>query len=288
MTENSRLLHVNDVELAVQTFGDDTDPAVLLIMGAAASMDWWPEEFCVRLAARSRYVIRYDLRDTGQSTSYEPGSPPYSSADLLGDAVGILDVLGVKHAHIVGMSMGGGLTQHLATDHADRVRSVTLISTTFAGSAPEGLPSMSDDLEGLFAEAPDEPDWSDRGAVVEFMVSGMLAFQGSVRTGEAELRELVGYQFDRSRDMAATNSNHWILDGGGLPEANPATIRVPALVIHGTEDPLFPYAHAEALAAAIPGAQLVALEGVGHGELPPPTWDVAVDAISEVTSRSAA
>lgn len=279
-----QLLQVNDAELCVETFGDSGDPAVLLIMGAAASMDWWPDEFCSRLADRSRYVIRYDLRDTGESTAYTPGAPSYTSADLVGDALGILDGLSVGRAHVVGMSMGGGIAQHLATEYADRLASVTLISTTFAGSAPSDLPPMSAELEKLFTEPADEPDWADRGAVVEYLVPGTRPFQGSVRTDDESLRSLVGRVFDRTRDMEATNTNHWSLEGGDLRDPDPATFTMPALVMHGTEDPLFPFAHGEALARAIPGARLVPLDGVGHGELPPPTWDVVVDAIVEVTS----
>lgn len=286
MTEPQRVIDVNEVELCIETFGSPTDPAVLLIMGAAASMDWWPEEFCTRLAGRSRHVVRYDLRDTGQSTSYQPGAPTYTSADLVRDVLGILDTLGIERAHIVGMSMGGGLAQVIATAYADRVASLTLISTSPTGPDAAGLPPMSDQLQRQFSEPPPEPDWHDRQAVIDYMAASTRPFQGSVRIDEASLRDLAGRVFDRTRDMAATNTNHWILDGGGLPDPDPRTIDVPTLVMHGTEDPLFPYPHGEALAAAIPGARLVPLEGVGHGELPPATWDLAVDAIVDVTSTT--
>ena len=133
----------NGVELCVQTFGETVDPTILLVAGAASSMDWWEDDFCERLAFGSRFVIRYDLRDTGQSVSYEPGAPQYGGQDLVADAVGILDVLRVGRAHVVGISMGGGIGEHLALDHADRVASLTLISTSPGGP---GLPPMSDEL----------------------------------------------------------------------------------------------------------------------------------------------
>src|SRR5918997_4413010 len=101
-----RFIQTNGVTLAADSFGDPADPAILLIMGGGASMDWWEDEFCERLAAAGRFVIRYDHRDTGQSTAYEPGAPGYTGTDLADDAVGVLDAYGLASAHIVGMSMG--------------------------------------------------------------------------------------------------------------------------------------------------------------------------------------
>ncbi|HYU02398.1 MAG TPA: alpha/beta fold hydrolase, partial [Jatrophihabitantaceae bacterium] len=121
---NDRLVHANGVQLCVETFGDARDPAILLISGSASSMDWWPDEFCSRLAAGLRFVIRYDHRDTGRSISYPPGAPAYSFPDLVNDAVGLLDVVGKSRAHVVGISMGGMIAQHLAVNHADRVESL--------------------------------------------------------------------------------------------------------------------------------------------------------------------
>src|SRR3954466_15490631 len=111
-------LNVNGVELCVQTFGDRNEPATLLIMGTGASMDWWDEEFCERLAAGGRFVIRYDNRDTGRSTTYPPGAPPYTGSDLVTDAVAVLDALELQRAHVVGLSSGGALAQVLALDHS--------------------------------------------------------------------------------------------------------------------------------------------------------------------------
>src|SRR6266540_1958073 len=127
------IVHANGAELCVETFGEQSDPAVLLIMGAGASMDWWEDEFCERLAAGSRYVIRYDHRDTGQSISYPPGAPGYTGGELVADAVGVLDALDVRRAHVVGQSMGGALAQVMALDHPRRVASLTLVATSPAG-----------------------------------------------------------------------------------------------------------------------------------------------------------
>ena len=108
MESNERIIRANGVDLCVQTFGDGADPPILLIMGGASSMDWWEDGFCERLMAGSRFVIRYDHRDTGRSVSYEPGAAPYSLRGLAEDAVGLLDAFGLESAHLVGMSMGGG------------------------------------------------------------------------------------------------------------------------------------------------------------------------------------
>lgn len=160
---HEEIVEANGVELCVDSFGDPADPAILLIMGSSASMDWWEPEFCERLAAGSRFVVRYDLRDTGRSVSYEPGSPPYSLRDLADDAIGILDALGIARAHVAGMSMGSGIVQLLALDHPDRLLSLTLIASSPAGSAPD-LPDMSHETAAKF-QMPD-PDWSDRDAVI--------------------------------------------------------------------------------------------------------------------------
>jgi pimeloyl-ACP methyl ester carboxylesterase len=104
-TRNDTIVHANGVPLCVETFGAAGDEPILLIMGAAASMDWWEDGFCERLAAGGRFVIRYDHRDTGRSITYEPGAPGYTGSDLVEDAVGVLDALGLPRAHVVGMSM---------------------------------------------------------------------------------------------------------------------------------------------------------------------------------------
>src|SRR5262245_66216515 len=111
-------------------------------------MDWWEEELCERLAAGPRFVIRYDLRDTGQSVTYEPGVPRYDGDDLVADAVGVLDALGLAEAHVVGLSMGGGIAQQVAVTHPDRVASLTLGSTSPGASAPgePALPPLSSGL----------------------------------------------------------------------------------------------------------------------------------------------
>jgi pimeloyl-ACP methyl ester carboxylesterase len=130
LAQPERVLRVNGIELCAQVFGSAADPALLLIGGAASSMDWWEDGFCERLAAGGRRVIRYDQRDTGRSTHDAPGAPTYTPADLIADAVALLDALEVQRAHIAGISMGGGIAMRIALDHPERIASLTLLSTT--------------------------------------------------------------------------------------------------------------------------------------------------------------
>ena len=283
-----RIVRANGVDLCVETFGDPTSPALLLIGGAESPMDWWEDELCERLAAGARYVIRYDLRDTGQSVTYEPGAPKYTGSDLVADVVGLLDALGVPRAHLVGISMGGGIAQEVALVHPARVASLTLISASpaVAGRAERNLPAASAEVKALFADPPPRPDWSDRAAVIEYMVAAQRPFAGSLPSDEEALRALVERIVDRTLNIESSLTNHWILEDGEPVPGRLDDIDAPTLVLHGTEDPLFPYGHAEALAAEIPGARLVPLERMGHQMPPRQLWDRVVAAILEHTSQA--
>ena len=277
---SERIVGVNGVDLCAETFGDPEHPAILLISGAAASMDWWPDEFCARLAAGLRHVIRYDHRDTGRSVTYPPGSPGYDSDALTTDAQGLLDALGVGRAHLVGISMGGGIGQELAIEHGDRVATLTLIATSPI-SDRAGLPPMSPDLRAYF-DTVTPPDWSDRTAAIDHLVEFERVLAGP-DFDEAATREVAARVFDRSIDPAAGVVNHMILAGGDRTWRL-SDIRAPTLVIHGAVDPLFPLAHGRALAEDIPDARLLELPGVGHEVPPPSTWDVVVPALLRHTS----
>jgi pimeloyl-ACP methyl ester carboxylesterase len=279
-----QLLDIDDIVVCAQTFGDPGAPAVLLIGGAEASMDWWDAEFCERLAAGGRYVIRYDTRDTGRSTTYPPGNPTYSGDALITDPIGLLDALGIPVAHIVGISMGGGIAQHLAVKHSARVASLALISTSPGGPADPGrqdLPPMSRELEQMFAQGGEAPDWADRDAVIAYYTAGEHDFAGDIPVDEEWVRSVVGRAWDRSPSMASAQ-NHWQLGGASIRNRL-GEISAPTVVLHGTADPLFPYGHAEALAREIPGARLVALPGMGHQMPPRPLWDVVVAEILAVS-----
>ena len=276
-------VETNGAELCVDTVGDSDDPAVLLIMGGAASMDRWEVAFCERLAAAGRYVIRYDHRDTGGSTWYPPGEPGYTGDDLAADALAILDDLGIERAHLVGLSMGGGIVQRLVIEHPERALSVTLMSTSPAGSGGSELPPMSDELRAVFNGdgQPEPPDWSDREAAIAYLLEAERPYAGARGIDDAWMRALLGRVYDRSVSLPSAD-NHFMVDGTEIPRARLGDIAVPALVVHGTADPLFPLAHGEALAREIPGATLVTVDGLGH-ELPPWAWDEVLPALIAVT-----
>src|SRR5689334_11070984 len=265
------IVEVNGVGLCADTVGDAADPAILLIAGLGASMDWWEDEFCQRLAAGGRFVIRYDHRDTGQSVSYPAGAPGYTGADLAADAVGVLDAFGRRGAQLAGISMGGALAQQVALAHPERVDALVLFSTSPAVPVGPALPPMSEELRAWFAAGVPKPDWTERGAVIDYLTSYERRLETAEYFDEPRVRALVARIFDRTRDMAASMTNHALAAEGDLARGPLGQIAAPVLVIHGTADPLFPFGHAEALAREIPGAELLPLEGVGH-QLPPRPW----------------
>ena len=275
------MIEANGVELCTSSFGDPADPPILLIMGVGASMLWWEEGFCLMLADGGRFVLRYDHRDTGRSVTYEPGQPEYSGADMVADAVGVLDAYGIGAAHVVGVSAGGAFAQLLAVRFPDRVRSLVLISTSPALPLDRELPSATEPYNGFLASA--RVDWSDEESVIEYLVGYARMLAGDERPfDEDAARELVRRDVDRARDIAASE-NHGAVAEGELPSGKLSSIAVPTLVIHGTADPMFPPEHGVALAGAIPGAELLVLEGAGHGVVRA-DWERIARAITRHTS----
>jgi len=275
------LLQINGIELCTESFGDAANPAILLIMGAQASMVWWEEGFCDRLADTGHYVIRYDNRDVGRSTAYELGHPGYTFEDLADDAIRILDAYGIARAHIVGMSMGGMLTQILALRHPDRVRTITLLATS--NFAPD-LPPMEEKVMQFFANA-GTLDWTNEQEVTEFTVEKWRILAGSRHLfDEARIRQLAQKELRRTHRFDSMN-NHGMVTGGEAYLLRTGEIGVPTLVIHGTEDPIIPYPHGVALANAIPDAVLLTLEGTGH-ELHADDWNRIIERIVEHTQSN--
>ena len=274
------MIEANGVELCTETFGDPDDPPVLLVMGVGGSMLWWEEEFCRLLADGGRFVIRYDHRDTGRSITYEPGQPPYTGADLVADAAGVLDAFGVSDANVVGVSAGGALAQLLALGLPERVRSLVLISTSPAKPSARELPPATERFREFFASA--EVDWSDQASVIEYLVGYQRMLAGSERAfDEPAWHELVRRDVERARNIASSE-NHGLVAEGYVPSAPLSSIAVPTLVVHGTADPMFPLEHGQALVEEIPGARLLTLEGAGHG-VDRADWATIVRAVLEHT-----
>lgn len=277
----------DETRICVEVIGDRADPALLLIGAATWSMDWWEDELCRQLADRGRLVVRYDNRDTGRSTSYPPEAPGYTGADQIADAVAVLDALKIDRGHVVGLSMGGGIAQRMALEHRDRLATLTLISTSPIDPGIEDLPGMTQELQATFAEQSPEPDWRDRDAVIDHIVEGERPYAGPGNFDEPRLRAIAGRVFDRTNDIAASMTNHFVLDQDGPTDPRLSRLEgLPTLVLHGTADPMFPLAHGRALADAIPGARLVELDDVGHQLPPPHTWERLVDTLIEHTAQA--
>lgn len=279
------VVEADGVTLCTESFGEPSDPPVLLIMGLGASMLWWEEGFCRMLADGGRFVIRYDHRDTGRSVTYEPGRPGYTGADLVGDAARVLDAHGIPAAHVVGVSAGGALAQLLALHYADRVLSLVLISTSSAVPVGRELPSPTQEFMRFVSDA--HVDWSDGDSVIDYQVGYARVLAGGRRPfDEAAARSLVRRDVERARDFTAAR-NHDSLPNGELPPAPLSSIAAPTLVIHGTADPMFPLRHGEALVEQIPEGGLLVLEDAGHG-VDRADWATIVPAILEHTAAGRA
>jgi pimeloyl-ACP methyl ester carboxylesterase len=273
---SERVIRADGVELAAQSFGDPAHPPILLIMGIMASMLWWPDAFCARLAHRGRYVLRYDNRDTGLSTTYPPGHPAYTSDDMIDDAIRILDGYAMPTAHLVGMSMGGALAQLVALKHPARVASLTVISSSPVGADSSGLPGPSA-AYSAHAKQYETVDWTDRAQAVRMLVAESRVLAGAAHPfDEAGARRLIERDVDRARNFASV-SNHFIVEEQER-QYRVSDLQAPLLVIHGTADPLFPIEHGLALARIVAGASMVRVQGGGH-ELHEVDWDTIIAAI---------
>jgi len=275
------------ITLCYETFGEESDPPLLLIQGLGMQMVGWPEELCERLAAGGFYVVRFDNRDTGRST-HLPGRPPtpgqllrrridpvlYTLSDMAEDAVGLLRELGLAPAHVVGVSMGGMIAQVVAAEHPSSVRSlVSIMSTT--GSRWKGQPAFRI-YRFLLRRAP-----ADRDAFIE-RTSNLFAVIGSqgLPQDTGRIREIAARSYDRGLDPAATGRQLGAIIASGDRTSKLRTISAPALVIHGSKDRMVNRSGGVATARAIPGARMVTIQGMGH-DLPEAAWPQLLDAISE-------
>ncbi|NQX29000.1 alpha/beta hydrolase [Microbacteriaceae bacterium VKM Ac-2854] len=297
------VIEVNGIDLWVEEFGDATTPGVVLVPGAASPSDWWDDEFCRALADGGYRVLRYDLRDTGQSTTRPAGAADYTGDDLVADLAALIERTGIAPAVVVGISLGGGLAQQLAIARPRLVRSLVLMSTSPGGPGSEGqgsegqgsdgqgydeLPPMSPELAAAFEQDPNDTDPSDpdpndtdasrRDAAFRRILAEERLFGGTIPIDESRIRRISDRIIDRSIDLEA-GSNHWSIASASGTREQLRDISAPTLVIHGAEDPLFPPGHGEALAREIPGASLLIVPGLGHQFPPPPIWPIIVPAI---------
>jgi pimeloyl-ACP methyl ester carboxylesterase len=289
-------IDANGIQIEYETFGDPGDRPLLLTMGLGAQLVLWEESFCEGLAERGHYVVRYDNRDVGLSTKFEeagspdlmavmsgaaPPAPAYKVEDMAADAAGLIEALGFSSAHVCGASMGGMIVQTLALRHRDRVRSMTSIMST---TGNPDLPSPDPAVAGRLAMGPaaDREDAIQR-SVDTFKAIGSPGFDFD----ELGVRDRAARSFDRcflpsgqARQLVAI-----LNQSNRVPELG--TLEIPSLVVHGAADPLVPVEGGHDTAAAIPGAELWVVEGMGH-DLPRAIHAELSDRIANLTQRAEA
>jgi pimeloyl-ACP methyl ester carboxylesterase len=289
-------IQANGITIEYDTFGDRAGRPLLLIMGLGGQMIHWDEAFCRDLAGRGHFVIRFDNRDVGLSTHFDQaGVPrfqevmaaaargerievPYSLDDMADDAFGLLDGLGLPRAHVCGASMGGMIAQAMAIRHPARLLSlISIMSRTgdpaVAVPAPEVMAALS------------TPAPVEREAFIEHTVK-MQRIVGSpgFPLNEQDARERAARAFDRAFDPAGVARQMAAVMAQSNRKPALASLRVPTLVIHGSSDPLVPVEAGYDTAQAVPGAEMLVIEGMGH-EMPKGAWPRIVEAISAHTAK---
>ncbi len=262
MTGHTTTVTANGVTLGVESFGDDDAPLVLLAGGT--TMLSWPDTLCERLAAGGRRVVRYDLRDSGASTTLDPEAPAYTLRDLAVDAAALAGALGGRPAHLAGIGVGGMVAQVAALDHPNAFSALTLAGTRAVAPGPpdDDLPDHDQaTMSQLFGHA--MPDWSDREAVADFAAAGAEILGDDPVAG----REVAARIWDRTPGTAPAvqmaNQLGMVfsrLDCTPRWRERLPEIKLPTLVVHGRRDRFFPVGNAEAIAREIPGARLLVLE----------------------------
>jgi pimeloyl-ACP methyl ester carboxylesterase len=289
---SEQFARVGELDICFETFGEPSDPAMLLIMGLGTQMVAWHDDFCAELASRGFFVIRHDNRDSGRSTHLSRLAPPpiwklalrdrnapYTLSDMAGDSIGVLDHLGIEQAHIVGASMGGMIAQTIAIRYPARALSlVSIFSNT--GGFFTGQPALTM-YAVLLRPAPRERERFINHAVTMFEKIGGKGYEPGIE----DLTAIATRSYDRGGDPAGPSRQlaAIVADRDRTPQLR--RLNLPATVIHGTDDKLVRPSGGRATARAIPGARLVEIEGMGHG-LPRGAWPVILDAIEDTARRA--
>lgn len=283
----------NGIEIEYEALGDPGGQPLLLVAGLGAQLLWWQDDFCDLLVGRGYRVVRFDNRDCGLSTAFdevpEPdlwailggdrSSAPYRIENMAADAAGLLESLGLESAHVVGASLGGMVAQALAIHHPWRVRSLCSIQST-TGDPAVGQPTQ-EAAESLLRPAP-----ANRAEAIEQSVAGSRAISSpGFSFDEGGVRARATASYDRSYRPAGLVRQLAAVFASPDRTAELRLLDVPTLVLHGDADPLVTPSGGEATAAAVPGAELLVVPGMGH-DLPRPVWPTAVEAIVRTTRRA--
>ena len=294
MLPSAELLHtaVGDLDIAYNTLGKATDPPVLLISGLGAQLIAWDDAFCQELVDRGLFVIRFDNRDVGLSSHLgggpdaDPGTTagaapgaPYTLAEMAADAAGVIDNLGLDSAHVVGISLGGMIAQILAIERPERVRSLTSIMST-TGNERVGQPTEAARTLLLLPPVSTRAGAMDRAVIFNRAV-GSPAY----RIDETELRDRAARAFDRAFDPQGVVRQ--LTAAMTTPDRTEDLHRLdlPTLVIHGAEDRLIAVSGGQATAEAIPGAELLVIDGMGH-DMPRVLWPTIAERIAALVGRA--
>lgn len=282
----------NGIEIAYETFGDPSGRPLLLVMGLATQMLAWHEEFCGALVDLGFHVVRYDNRDIGLSTHLHDAPVPdvmaafggdtssasYTLDDMADDAVALLDHLGIHRAHVVGASMGGMIAQTVASRHPARVASLTSIMST--PSPAIGSPTQ-EAMAVLFAPPATSREEAVQRARTAYEVIGSPAYPLDLPW----LASVSGEAYDRAYDPLGVARQLLAVHASGDRTPSLRELAVPTLVVHGDADPLVQVAGGQATAEAVPGAELLVIEGMGHN-LPRELWPQITEAIAAVADRA--
>jgi pimeloyl-ACP methyl ester carboxylesterase len=295
----ARLAKANGIEICYDIFGSADAEPLFLIMGLSAQMVLWDDEFCKQLAARGFRVIRFDNRDIGKSshmsggkrlTPFEllklrflkiPVAAPYKLIDMARDTVGLMDVLGIKSAHIVGASMGGMIAQEIAISFPQRVRSLTSIMST------TGNPRIPGPTREAAAVLMAPPPKTKEEYFERFAKTWKVLRVGSFPEDEALDPSRAARTFERGLNPNGVGRQLRAVLASGSRKERLGQVKIPTLVIHGTVDPLVRPEGGKDTAASISGARLLMIAGMGHA-LPIPMWPQIIDAIDKHAHGAAA
>ncbi len=294
-----RIARANGINICYEIFGEPTAEPMLLIMGLGGQMVLWDDAFCEQIASRGFRVIRFDNRDTGHSSKLTGGKPltwlemlrvrflksrveaPYDLRDMSEDTTALMDVLGIHSAHLVGASMGGMIAQEIAINFPHRVRSlISMMSTT---GNPELPQPKSKAVSMLMAPLPRERE----EYIARFKQNWKVLRGGRFSKDEALDRSRAERVFDRGLNRAGVTRQIRAVLASGSRKERLRYVKAPTLVIHGTADPLVHLNAGRDTAAAIPGAKLMIVPGMGHA-IPMALWPEIVDAIDKHAHRASA
>ncbi len=288
----AQMAKANGVELCYDIFGDANAEPMVLIMGLGAQMIFWEDDFCKDLASRGFRVIRFDNRDIGLSTKMSGGKPikplellklrffkiapesSYKLWDMAKDVVSLMDVLKVPKAHIVGLSMGGAIAQEVAMNYPERVLSLTSIMATTGN--PKLPQPTREAMAMLVAPAPKTKE----EYFARFKSNWKILRGASFPEDEKKDQERAEKTFARGLNPAGVGRQFRAILASGDRTSRLANVKARTLVIHGTIDPLVKPEHGKSVAASIPGAKILLIEGMGHA-LPMPMWPIVIGAIAE-------